>query len=281
MPGAGLGPFVNALSTSMWISAPLYALLTFPDGHLPSRRWRPAAWLVAASAPAAVVATVAPNTVVAALVILLALIVTVAALVTRFRHARGVIRAQLKWPASAATAALFFAVVAAVALAVVGSNRDRSNEPFVAILFYALLAALYGIPIAAGVAILRYRLYDIDLLINRTIVYGALSAVLAATYFLAALAFAALLRPITAGSELAVALSTLAVVALFAPARARIQRGVDRRFYRSRYDSERTLDSFSVRLRDEVDLEAVRAELLNAVTVTVHPANASIWLRER
>jgi hypothetical protein len=137
------------------------------------------------------------------------------------------------------------------------------------------------LPISVGIAILRYRLYDIDLLINRTLVYGLLSAALAATYVTGVVTLQAALRPLTDGSEVAVALSTLLVLALFAPLRRRIQAAVDRRFYRSRYDAARTLDAFGERLRDEVDLESVRADLLDVVRDTVRPAHASVWLRER
>ena len=136
-------------------------------------------------------------------------------------------------------------------------------------------------PIAIGIAILRYRLYEIDVVIRRTLVYGAVSLILAATYLAAVLVLQAALRSLTSGSELAVAGSTLMVIALFQPLRARIQTGVDRRFYRSHYDAARTLDDFSVRLRDEVDLDAVRSDLLDAVDRTVQPASASVWLREQ
>jgi hypothetical protein len=135
------------------------------------------------------------------------------------------------------------------------------------------------IPIAIAVAILRYRLYDIDLLINRTLVYGATSATLVLTYALVVLALGAALRPLTQSSELAVAGSTLAVAALIQPVRRRIQSAVDQRFYRARYDAERTVDGFALRLRDEVDLDALRAELVGVVRDTVRPAHASLWLR--
>ena len=137
------------------------------------------------------------------------------------------------------------------------------------------------LPIAIGIAILRYRLYDIDVLIRRTLVYAALSAVLIAAYLVGLALFQAILAPITSGSAVAVAISTLAVVALFQPMRIRIQATVDRRFYRSQYDAERTLDTFSARLREEVDLDAVRSDLIDAVQRTVQPAHASVWLRAR
>ena len=131
------------------------------------------------------------------------------------------------------------------------------------------------------IAILRYRLYDIDVLINRTLVYGATVATLGALYVGTIVGLQTVLRPLTQGNELAVALSTLGVVALFDPVRSRIQRGVDRRFYRSRYDATRTLDSLALRLRDQVDLDALQGELLSAVRDTMQPAHASLWLRER
>ena len=136
------------------------------------------------------------------------------------------------------------------------------------------------IPIAAGVAIFRYRLYDIDLLINRTLVYGLTSAAIGAAFIGGIVLLQTLLRPFTGGSELAVAASTLASFAFFQPLRVRMQRFVDRRFYRSRYDAVRTLEVFTDRLRDEVDLDAVCADLVDAVRDTVQPAHAGVWLRE-
>jgi hypothetical protein len=132
---------------------------------------------------------------------------------------------------------------------------------------------------AAAIAILRYRLYDIDVLINRTIVYGAVSAMLAATYIAAVVLLQTLLRSVTEGSEVAVALSTLLVVVLFQPIRSCTQDAVNRRFYRARYDAARTIDAFSAPLRGEVELDNVRADLLDVVNSTVRPAHASVWLR--
>jgi hypothetical protein len=147
-----------------------------------------------------------------------------------------------------------------------------------------VISALYALvffllPISMGIAILRYRLFDIDILINRALVYGATTAGIALAFFAGIVVLQAILRPLTSGSELAVAASTLVSFALFQPLRRRFQSAVDHRFYRSRYDAARTLDAFSVRLRDEVDLDAVRGGLLDAVRDTVHPAHASVWLR--
>jgi hypothetical protein len=136
------------------------------------------------------------------------------------------------------------------------------------------------IPISAAVAILRYRLYDIDVVIERTLVYGTLTASVGATYWLLVILLQGVLRPITGGGEIAVAGSTLATLALVQPLRSRIQSAVDRRFYRARYDAARALEAFSVMLRDEVALESVRGDLLDAVGRTVQPTTASLWLRK-
>ncbi len=200
----------------------------------------------------------------------LALIAPIA-LVVRFRRSRGIEREQLKWLTYAAAVAAVLLLIGF--LSPKGPIADLAQAT--AVVVFALL------PVAIGIAVTHYRLYDIDVLIRRTVVYGAVSAALVATYFGAAVLFQALLRPFTSGSDLAVAASTLLVVALFAPLRGRIQNAVDRRFYRSKYDAERTLDAFAARLRDQVDLGALEGELLEVVRETVQPAHASVWLRNR
>jgi hypothetical protein len=146
--------------------------------------------------------------------------------------------------------------------------------------FGVVYLSLASIPVWLAIAILRHRLYDIDLLIKRTVVYGATSAAIAITFFLGLVGLQPVLRPVTSGSEWAIAASTLVAFALFQPIRRRIQGAVDRRFDRSRYDAARTLDAFADDLRDEVDLDALRSELLGAVSRTMSPAHASLWLRD-
>jgi hypothetical protein len=270
---------------------PALMFLLFPDGRLLGRRWRPVLWLTAAAmlgigvapalapgpmADAAVEGTVNPVGVagVGPLLDVVALAAGAAALVSmllgmlsltlRFRRSRGVERLQLKWFVSAAV--LF--ILACLAAFFVFPEND---VPFGLL----LIGTFAGIPIAAGVAILRYRLYDIDVVINRALVYGALTATLGAAYLLIVL----LVGLAVGRSGFAVAVSTLAVAALFRPARARIQDAMDRRFYRRRYDAQQTLDAFGGRLRDEVDLEALTADLRGVVSETVQPAHVSVWLR--
>jgi hypothetical protein len=188
-----------------------------------------------------------------------------AALIMRLRRSRGMERQQLKW----------FTYSAALAGVVLGVSPLTPD-----VVFFAGLLILAGLPITAGLAILRYRLYDIDVVINRTLVYGVTVAIVGAGFVAAALFLQTLLRPITAGSDVAIAASTLATVAAFQPLRRWVQAAIDQRFYRHRYDAARTLDAFAARLRDEVDLDAVRGDLLVAIDSTVRPTHAAVWLRE-
>jgi hypothetical protein len=293
LPGATLVAWLAAFA---WFPAfglvPL-ALLLFPDGRLPGRRWRVAAWAAGAGLvvctvclavsflgdPAASVTaeganpTPPPAVLVGAALGLAALVAgavaAVASLLLRWRRARGDERQQLKCLLLAAAAFLgstLVAVVAANWLAVPGGW------------LFGLVGAV-AVPVGAAVAILRYRLYEIDRLINRTLVYGLVTALLAAVYAAGVFALGALLNPADGQSELAVAASTLTVAALFGPARRRIQALVDRRFNRARYDAARTVEAFSARLRDQVDLDTLSAELLGVVDRTVQPAGMSLWLR--
>jgi hypothetical protein len=202
----------------------------------------------------------------AAITALFALILAVSTLWHRATRSQGAERQQFKWVIGSM---VFCGLCFAAGLPI--PDRAVSN--------LADSVALSAVPVAIGVAILRYRLYDIDLLINRTLVYGATSAAIAVTFFIGIVALQTLLRPLTAGSDLAVAASTLVSFALFQPVRRRVQDAVNRRFDRSRYDAARTLDTLANRLRDEVDLESLRAELLRAVRQTMSPSHATLWLR--
>jgi hypothetical protein len=197
-------------------------------------------------------------------------LIPVAAVLVRFRTSTGTERQQLKWFAYATSivALLFVATLVGPVFSYLGELGS---------LVWVLAIDL--IPISVAIAVLRYRLYDIDLLINRTLVYGGTTAVIGGAFFAGIVLLQALLRPFTTGSELSVAASTLVSFALFQPLRRRIQRAVDQRFYRSRYDAVRTVDAFSERLRDEVELDALRGDLLTVVGDTMQPAHASLWLR--
>jgi hypothetical protein len=286
---AGIFPVFTALRIAPLITlVPLY----FPDGRLPSARWRPVAWVaLAGTASLALALAVLPAHIpvigienpfgawdsaplvfgalsASALLVCVTSIAAAASVVWRFRTAAAEVRQQIKWFAVAASVPVLVAVpVLVLELPVANSS-----------VIFTLASTC--IPAAVTLAILRYRLYDIDVLINRTLVYGLLTAALAATYFAGVVVLQAALRPLTGGSEVAVALSTLFVLALFAPLRRRIQGAVDRRFYRSRYDAVRTLDAFGAALRDEVDLDDVRADLVGVVGDTLRPAHVSLWLRD-
>jgi hypothetical protein len=292
-----------------WALAFTYLPLLFPDGGVPSPRWRPVAWLAAALVLFNVVAgqllphhdLVVPagaypfglspqpelrgRVLVVAAVLFYAPVVIVcfAAPLVRFRAAKGIERQQLKWFIFAAAVLFVGLVVDVVPLTTSPEARlefGRTGLRVDLVSGTLLVVAFLALPTAIGIAILRYRLYDIDVIIRRTLVYGALSIALAFTYVALIAVVQAVLRPFTSGSELAVAASTLLTLALVQPMRGRIQAAVDRRFYRSRYDASRTLDAFTARMRDQVDIDAVREGMLDVVGTTLRPAHASIWLRE-
>lgn len=191
----------------------------------------------------------------------------------RFRHSAGEERQQLKW--------FLYAAALTVAIAAVDVALEPLGviEPVLSDALSALSLVL--LPTAAAIAVLAYRLYDIDRVINRTLVYAALTSLLAGTYLAMVAAVRAMTVPLTGDSAIAVAASTLAVAALFGPARRRIQAGVDRRFNRARYDAALTVARFSGRLRDAVELDALETELLGVVGATMQPARATLWLREQ
>jgi hypothetical protein len=288
----------------LWLSPLPLVLLLFPDGRIPSARWRPlfayvviwatanalasafrpgrfgSAQLAAFSNPVGVEG-LAPfgDIVTSGPLAGLAFLLCGLAAITRFRRSSALQRQQLKLFAYA-TGLIGVVVIALLLVQATADVFGIDTSGFGDALWIAFIASFGAIPIAVTVAILRYRLYDIDLLIKRTLVYGATSAAIAATFWVGIVALQAALHPLTSGTELAVAASTLASFALFQPVRQRIQDAVDRRFDRSRYDAARTLELFADRLRDEVDLDALRRELLGAVRETMSPAHASLWLRE-
>jgi hypothetical protein len=277
--------------TIVWLSCAGFVLLLTPTGSLPSPRWR---WWARAAAAAPVVVFVAsvvqpdplapdwygnPLAVpalyrllevpgVAGIAIVLAsLPVGAWSLVARFRRARGVERLQLRWLAVAAACASLLFLLALVAVLL---SRDE-------LVFVCLALCVALLPLATGAAILRYRLYDLDRILSRTLAWGLLTVLLGGGYALAALGLGQLLGR---HSSLVVAAATLAVAAAFQPARARVQALVDRRFNRRRYDAARTIAAFSARLRRQVDLDTLTAELLGVVDRTVQPTRASLWLRQ-
>jgi hypothetical protein len=303
----GGADFFNWLDSWTWLPAigtvGTFLLLLFPDGRLPSRRWRAVAF---GSAAVIALATVSeafqpgalanvpevdnpygieavqylPGRLAGGANVLLApcFIAAAASLVMRFRGARGRARLQIKWFASAAALlAVLFATAAAAN--VVAGLLDAGQPLALRLLEDAVSVSAVGLPIAIGIAVLRHDLYEIDVIINRTLVYGALTASLATAYITLVLVFQVALSPVTSQSDLAVAVSTLVVAALARPARGRIQALVDRRFYRRKYDAERTLERFGERLRHELDPDAVRTELRSVVSETMQPSHVSLWVR--
>jgi hypothetical protein len=210
--------------------------------------------------------------IVLAVVLLVIVLCSVASLVVRFRRSSGEERQQMKWLTYAAAANF------ATLLLVMSLPADSAWYRAVDSLSNLVLA---GLPVAVGIAVLRYRLYDIDLIINRTLVYGSLTVMLALIYFGSVATTQAIFRALTGQEEqpqLAVVVSTLAIAALFMPLRHRIQSFIDRLFYRRKYDARRTLEAFSAKLRNETDLDALSEDLVGVVRETMQPAHASLWL---
>jgi hypothetical protein len=203
-------------------------------------------------------------------------LVASAALILRLRRGSWVERQQIKWLAYAAAVATGGSILVYTPPEALGARWVTSVG------YVVVELGVLGIPISIGIAILRYRLYEIDTLINRTLVYGALTVLLAVVYFGGVTATEAVFRTITGQQrqpQLAIVVSTLVIAALFNPVRRRIQSFIDRRFYRSKYDARKTLEAFSTKLRDETDLDSLSDDLVGVVRETMQPAHVSLWLR--
>jgi hypothetical protein len=299
-------PLARAMAwPATWLWAPgvllvlVFLPLYFPDGRLLSPRWRPIVWLAIFVSGAAIVIwafypgkvgyfawditnplglaalrpAIAGLEVVMAVLFLGFLLSSVVSLVVRFRRSQGQERQQMKW--------LTYAAATVVGMVLLTTLLEAANLVFLSEM--AGLAAdllIAGIPVGVGIAVLRYRLYDIDVVINRTLVYGSLTTTLVALYFVGIVVLQSVFVLLTGQrSTLAVVASTLLIAALFTPLRRRIQSFIDRRFYRSKYDARKTLEAFSTQLRDETDLEALSDNLVGVVRETMQPAHVSLWLR--
>jgi uncharacterized membrane protein YhdT len=298
LPAAEVLVWIVSWMLSIIVGLPALLYLLFPTGRLPSRRWRWVAWLIAALVLAGVITSAFSSGalmgvlgpirnplgiegftgVYKALLYFIspvALSAVVLSVFMRLRRAAGVERQQIKWFAYAAAAS-----VMATSLAYLVPGVIDTPLWFERMGFALNIAFIPAIPIAIGIAILRYRLYDIDRIINRTLVYGALSATLVALYFGGIVMLQRVfVLPTGQQSTLAVVASTLLIAALFTPLRRLIQGFIDRRFYRSKYDARKTLEAFSAQLRNETDLEALSDDLVGVVRETMQPAHVSLWLR--
>jgi hypothetical protein len=314
----GSVPFPVAVGTigNQWLWVPtvgllgIFLILLFPDGRLPSKRWRPLAWF---SGVMLVVLSITeglapgplenqggvrnpfgiealPWLVTVSYIILpllpLCVLASAVSMVLRFRRSRGEVRQQIKWftfVASSAGLIYFIVIIIGQVIIVLGSADRLPQTPlWVELLFSLATLGFAGVPIAIGLAVLKYRLYDIDVVVNLTLVYGSLTAMLVALYFGGVATTQTILRTLTGQTEqpqLAIVVSTLVIAALFNPLRRRIQSFIDRRFYRKKYDARKTLEAFSARLRDETDLESLSNDLAGVIRETMQPAHVSLWLR--
>jgi hypothetical protein len=294
LPG---GEALAWISSWLWVSHIglfLFLALLFPDGGPPSSRWRPFAWIVGVVIVVGTVAVavwpetaagfdltshplgveMATDVVNPVETILYALaLVAMSSLVVRLRRSRGVERQQVKWFAYAVGVLAISAILAYVVSETIGIRWLGWISSML------VIVGVVGLPVAVGIAIMRHRLYNIDLIINRTLVYGALTVLLAAVYVGSIVVFEGLLHALTGqGSQLAIVASTLAVAALFNPLRYRIQSFIDRRFYRRKYDARKTLEAFSAKLKDKTDLQELNNDLVGVVMETMQPAHISLWL---
>jgi hypothetical protein len=299
-PGSLLSGGEAAAWLESWLWVPqlgsvLLVILLFPDGRLPSRGWRWFAWLsVLLVLMGALLCALSPGPVIALgpihnplaveglpnvyksveRLVNTLIFVAVISLIMRLRRARELERQQIKWFVYATVLMISGGILTYPVSEAIGSMWLKW------ISFVPFIVGVMFIPVAMGIAILRYRLYDIDILINRTLVYGPLTVVLVALYFGGVVLLQNTFVALTGQeSTLAVVASTLLIAALFNPLRSRIQSFIDRRFYRSRYDARKTLEAFSASLRDETDLAALNDELVGVVRETMQPAHVSVWLR--
>jgi len=310
-PGSLPFPVVMAgISDWLWVPAMgllgTYVPLLFPDGRLPSRRWRPLAWLSGAVISMLSVAVMlAPGRLAnlagvrkpfgiegaewlaaGAYVVLpllpLCMLLSALSLVLRYRRSGGEERQQIKWLAFAASVVVVLYAVAMIVSIAYPEESWTTAGPiwWLNLLTYAVLSSFALVPIAVGIAVLKYRLYDVDLLINRALVYGPLTATLAIVYFGGITILEGVWR-VLAGQEstLAVVASTLAIAALFNPLRRRVQGFVDRYFYRNKYDAQKTLEALSAKVRDETDLDSLGEHLVGVVGETMQPKHATLWVR--
>jgi hypothetical protein len=301
---------IYALAGWLWLPnvglLAIYLVLLFPDGRLPSRRWRPLAWLSGAVIVLLGVDSVfAPGELTdlegvrnpfglegaswlvdAELVLLLlfvaCILASAASLIFRYRHSGGEVREQIKWIALAGSlVGLLLSTVLGVLIVAEVMRVSGSPTPvWLQSLLFVMILSFTGVPVAIGFAVLKQRLYDIDVLINRALVYGSLTVMLAVVYVGSVVGLQATLRALTGQeSTLAVVASTLVIAALFNPLRGRFQALVDRRFYRRKYDAAKTLAAFNARVREETDLDTLSDDVVGVASATVQPEHVSLWLR--
>jgi hypothetical protein len=295
LPGGALAAWCAMLAQNSFPVSILFLVLLFPDGMLPSRRWRPLAWAMgvflvttlvvgalspgpfpefpSASNPFGVEGAKPSGSVLAAgqLGGLACVVATLLSLIVRFYFSRGEERLQLKW--------FTYAAVVGLSTPLLLSSLVPAVFQMVGPIAWTL--GFLSLPVSAGVAVLKYRLYEIDLIINRTLVYGSLTVTLVAVYVGSVLSIQYAFRGLTGSrSQLAIVASTLLIAALFNPLRRRVQNFIDHSFYRRKYDAAKTLEEFSAKLRDETDMDTLNSELLSTVRKTMQPEHVTLWLRE-